>query len=167
MSTITTAQSLTATLRPWRDFLDPTSLSIPSSLSDATSRISHNLTHYFSNYALVVLLVLFLSLLYHPFSLIVFLLLFAAWLFLFFSRSEPLSLFGFAIDQRLVVGLLGVITVVALIFTSVWLNVVVSILVAAVLVCLHAAFRVTDDLVQDSPYGALLPDSPRGPYSGV
>ncbi|GMY12906.1 PRA1 family protein D-like [Fagus crenata] len=63
MSTTTTAQSLTITLRPWHDFLDLTSLSLPSSFSNSTSRISQNLTHYFSNYAFIVLLVLFLSLL--------------------------------------------------------------------------------------------------------
>uniref|UniRef100_A0A2N9IIZ5 PRA1 family protein n=1 Tax=Fagus sylvatica TaxID=28930 RepID=A0A2N9IIZ5_FAGSY len=61
MSTTNTAQSLTITLRLWRDFLDSTSLSLPSSFSDSTSRISQNLTHYFSNYAFIVLLVLFLS----------------------------------------------------------------------------------------------------------
>ncbi|XP_075653081.1 PRA1 family protein D-like [Castanea sativa] len=163
----TTAESLTATLRPWRDFLEPTSLSLPASISEATSRVSQNLTHFFSNYALVILLVLFLSLLYHPLSLIVFLLIFAAWLFLFFSRTEPLSLFGLTLDPRLVVGALALLTLVALIFTQVWLNVVVSVLIGAALVTLHAALRANDDLVRDSPYGSLLPDSPRGDYTGV
>ncbi|GMY27263.1 PRA1 family protein D-like [Fagus crenata] len=165
MFTATTAQSLTTTLRPWRDFLDSTSLSLPSSLSDATSRISQNLNHFFLNYALLVLLVLIPSLLYHPLSL--FLLLFAAWLFHFFSRFQPGALFGFTIDQRRIVALFGVMTIVALFFTNVWLDVAVLLLVAAVLVSLHAAFRATDDLNQDSPYGALLPDSPKGPYSHV
>ena len=108
-----------------------------------------------------------LSLLYHPFSLIIFLLIFVAWLFLFFSRIEPLIVFGFTFNQRLVVRVLAVVTLVAIIFTQVWLNVIVSVFIGTALVSLHATFRGTNDLVRDSPYDSLLPDSPRGAYTSV
>lgn len=162
------SQSLMATRRPWGELLDPTALSIPSNLSDATTRLAQNLTHFRFNYTLVLLLVLFLSLIFHPISMIVFLLVFVAWLFLYFSRDYPLTLAGFAIDDRVVVVGLGVVTVAALLLTQVWVNVVVSVAIGIALVCLHAVLRGTEDLVmedRESPYGALLLDDPQGNYT--
>lgn len=66
------------------------------------------------------------------------------------------------------VGALGVVTVVALLLTRVWVNVVASIAIGVAVVCLHALFRGTEDLVtddQDSPYGTLLSDDPQGNYT--
>ncbi|XP_028784198.1 PRA1 family protein D-like [Neltuma alba] len=160
-----------ATRRPWRQLLDLSALSFPSSISDATSRIAQNVSHFFSNYTLIVLIILFLSLIYHPFSMIVFLIVFAGWYFLYFSRDEPVSVFNLAVlDDRAVAIGLGIITVVALILTHVWLNVFVSLVIGIALVCLHAAFRGTEDLVmddQESPYGPMLSGGTAGPYAPV
>ncbi|KAM0985372.1 hypothetical protein ACFX2I_012567 [Malus domestica] len=163
-------QTARATLRPWGELLEPTALSLPSGLSDATTRLAQNLTHFRSNYALIALIVLFLSLLYHPFSIIVFLIVFAAWLVLYFSRDQPLEVFGFVVPDRVVMVVLAVVTVVALVLTHVWVNVVVSGVIGVVLIGLHAVFRGTEDLVmddQESPYGALLSDDadPSGNYT--
>lgn len=161
-------QSAMTTRRPWGEFLDLSALSLPSSVSDATTRLAQNLTHFRSNYAMVVLVVLFLSLIFHPISMLVFLLVFAAWLFLYFSReAEPLTIAGATIDDRVVLTALAVVTIVALALTHVWLNVVVSIAIGAGLVSLHAVLRSTDDLVMDdhqSPYGQLSDDS-QGTYT--
>ncbi|KAM0963153.1 hypothetical protein ACFX13_022599 [Malus domestica] len=154
-------QSARATLRPWGELLEPTALRLPSNLSAATTRLAQNLTHFRSNYALIALIVLFLSLLYHPFSIIVFLIVFAAWLVLYFSRDQPLEVFGFAVPDRVVMVVLALVTVVALVLTHVWLNVIVSGVIGVVLIGLHAVFRGTEGLVmddQESPYGALLSD---------
>ncbi|KAI9119653.1 hypothetical protein K1719_009529 [Acacia pycnantha] len=136
-----TSQSVMATRRPWRQLLDLSALSFPSSISDATTRIAQNVSHFLANYTLIVLIILFLSLIYHPFSMLVFLIVFAAWYFLYFSRDEPISVFNLVVDDRAVVVGLGLITLVALILTHVWLNVFLSIVIGIVVVCLHAAFR--------------------------
>ncbi|GMH28500.1 hypothetical protein Nepgr_030343 [Nepenthes gracilis] len=149
-----TIQSLTATIRPWPEFFEIAGISLPVSLSDATSRLRRNLAHFRVNYAGVALIVLFLSLIYHPISMIVFLVTLIAWFVFYFSRSVPLVVLNREVDDRAVLAVLCLITIVALVFASVWLNVVVSIVIAAALICLHGVFRVPNFGVD--PYGGLL-----------
>ncbi|KAL6971746.1 hypothetical protein U1Q18_031428 [Sarracenia purpurea var. burkii] len=162
--------SIATTLRPWREFFSPSALSLPISFSEATFRIKNNLHHFRLNYTIIALIILFLSLIYHPISIMVFLITLVAWFFLHISRDEPLTLFNRTIDDRVVVIVLSAVTILALILTRVWLNVVVSMLVSALVACLHAVVRFPDDVDdQESPYAALFSvvDSPRGAYSQV
>lgn len=64
-------------------------------------------------------------------------------------RDHPVVLFRFTIDDRFLLILLSALTAVALVFTGVWLNVLVSVLFGAAVVVLHAAFRSIDDLYLD------------------
>lgn len=80
---------------------------------------------------------------------IVFLIIFAAWCFLYFLRDEPVVVLNRQVDDRVIVASLALVTIVALVLTDVWLNVLVSLLVGAAIVFLHAAFRGTEDLYYD------------------
>ncbi|XP_039020264.1 PRA1 family protein E-like [Hibiscus syriacus] len=93
---------------------------------------------------------------------IVFLVVFLAWFFLYFFRDNPLVILNRPIDDRVVLVILTVFTIVDLVFTDVWLNVLVSVLVGAFIVTLHAAFRGTEDLYSDE-----LDDSEGGLFSVV
>lgn len=150
------------TRRPWKQMFQIHSISFPSGFNDAIGRIKTNVGYFRMNYVIIVLLILFLSLLWHPISLIVFVALMAVWLFLYFLRDEPLVIFHRLIDDRVVLMVLSVVTVVLLLLTGATLNILVSILVGLVVVAIHAALRKTDDLFLDeeaAETGGLLRSS--------
>ncbi|XP_021747090.1 PRA1 family protein F2-like [Chenopodium quinoa] len=134
--------------RPWNLLLSLSSLSLslPSSFNDVVLRIKTNLSFFRMNYAIITLLILFCSLLWHPISLIVFLCTMSAWLFLYFLRDTPLFVFGYIVDDKIVLALLAVLTVVFLLLTDVTANIVVALSVAVAVIVVHAAVRRTDDL---------------------
>ncbi|GFZ08098.1 PRA1 (Prenylated rab acceptor) family protein [Actinidia rufa] len=137
------------TRRPWKEMFNLHSIGFPRSLGDAIGRARTNLAYFRVNYAVVVLLILFLSLLWHPISLIVFVAMMAAWLFLYFLRDEPFVVFGRTIDDRVVLITLSILTIVFLLLTHATANILISLLIGAVVVVVHCALRKTDDLSTD------------------
>nr|ADN34104.1 cytochrome p450 [Cucumis melo subsp. melo] len=138
-----------ATRVPWRLMFDFHSFTLPFNFHETFSRIKTNIVYFRMNYVIIVLLILFFSLIWHPISLIVFTAMLAVWLFLYFLRDEPLILFGRLINDRLVMAVLSVFTLVFLFLTKATLNILLSLLIGAVLVLIHAALRKTDDLFLD------------------
>ncbi|GMI86069.1 PRENYLATED RAB ACCEPTOR 1.F2 [Hibiscus trionum] len=144
--------------RPWKLMFNIRSFNFPGNLSEAISRVRSNVAYFRMNYAIIVLSILFLSLLWHPISLIVFVAMMAAWLVLYFLRDEPLVVFRRTIDDRVVLILLGVLTIVFLLLTDATPNILWSLLIGAAVVLVHASFRRTDDLY-DEESGGLVSSS--------
>ncbi|KAB5537923.1 hypothetical protein DKX38_015456 [Salix brachista] len=157
-----TTKPLTSGRLPWSVFLDLTLLNFPSSIHDTTTRITQNFVHFSVNYSIILLIILSLSLLYHPLVLIALFITLIAWLSLYFSREEPLSVLGYQVSDWMVLVVLFVVDFLVVIWGGVFQNFVVGGGIGVVLMLLHAGLRSTDDLVADdietSPYANLLSD---------
>ncbi|KAL4565177.1 hypothetical protein LXL04_029262 [Taraxacum kok-saghyz] len=149
-------ENFVAKRRPWRDFFDYSAISRPISYEDAMARIRQNLNYFRVNYAMVMLLIIFISLIYQPISMIIFLIVLVAWLFLYFFRDprSPIMIFNRVIDDRVVLTSLSLLTIFALAFTNVGMNVFVSLIIVVAIVGFHAAFRNPDDLFLDEQEAA-------------
>ncbi|KAI3812619.1 hypothetical protein L1987_17330 [Smallanthus sonchifolius] len=137
--------------RPWREFFYYTAVTRPLTYADATRRIKQNLNYFRVNYAMMILLILFLSLIYQPISMITFLIVFVGWFFLYFFRDprSPVVIFSYVFDDRVVLMALSLLTVFALACTDVGVILLVAIGVGAGVVVIHAGIRNTDDLFLD------------------
>ncbi|KAK6128025.1 hypothetical protein DH2020_038228 [Rehmannia glutinosa] len=154
------------TRRPWKEMFELHCFDLPRSFSDAVARENERRACFRMNYAILVLVILFLSLLWHPISLIVFVAMMAVWLILYFLRDEPLVVFGRTITDPVVLTLLAVATFAVLLLTNATSNILAALLLGVVVVLIHGGTRKTDDLVFDEEAaGGLLRSSGTGPSS--
>lgn len=133
--------------RPWMEMAQMQKIKIPASMADSMQRLYNNISLYRMNYAIVILFVLFLNLLWHPLSLIVFAAVSAAWMFLYFLRDgQEMVIMGRAIDDRAVLMGLTFMTIFSLCLTNAKNDMTVGLSVGVVIVLLHAAFYGAEDV---------------------
>ncbi|RZC68282.1 hypothetical protein C5167_031537 [Papaver somniferum] len=157
------------TTRPWKEMISQEGFNIPSTFNDSISRIKINLAYFRMNYTILVLLSLFLSLLWHPVSLLLFVLTMFLWLFFYFLRDEPLVILHRNIDDRVVLVVLSVFTILVLLLTHVTLNILISVSLCVVLVLVHAGLRKNEDLfvLNDNNEEEDLEQLPLAPASSL
>ncbi|KAL5572494.1 hypothetical protein UlMin_022091 [Ulmus minor] len=135
------------TRQPWNDMINLPNLSLPSNLAEAIQRIKSNSTIFRTNYAIIVTIILFLNLLWHPVSLIFFIVTVIGWLFLYFLRDEPLVVLGRRVGDGVVTGGLVAVSVVGVFVSDVGENLVVGLCAGIVVVMVHGALREADNLL--------------------
>ncbi|XP_019159816.1 PREDICTED: PRA1 family protein B3-like [Ipomoea nil] len=137
--------------RPWLELVDRSSFSRPSSLSDATSRVRKNLSYFRVNYLTLIVAVVCLSFASHPASLLAILVLLIAWLFLYNLRpsDQPVVILGRKFSDRETLGLLILLSVIAIFLTNVGSLLISATLIGFGIVCIHGAFRDPEDLFLD------------------
>ncbi|KAL7100100.1 hypothetical protein ACP275_09G126600 [Erythranthe tilingii] len=142
--------------RPWREMFDVHCLSFPRSFREAVARVKTNFGYFTMNYAIVFLVIMFFSLIWHPISLIVFAAMMAVWLFLYFLRDEPLVVFGRLISDKVVLIVLSILTIGVLLLTGAIANILGALVGGVVVVLIHAVVRKTESLGGDEEAAASL-----------
>ncbi|XVF31097.1 hypothetical protein REPUB_Repub16aG0116300 [Reevesia pubescens] len=146
-STTTPASSrFKHTRRPWREIVSLSSFSLPISAAEAKARIKLNISYFLVTYVIIMLIIVFLTLLWHPISMIVFLITFIFWWFFYLFNENPVVVFNKTVNDNVILGFLSFATVLLLVITHVGVNVLVGLVIGVVVVGVHAAFRGTEDL---------------------
>ncbi|KAJ0029883.1 hypothetical protein Pint_13375 [Pistacia integerrima] len=135
-----------STRRPWKEMIPPHSLNPPTSFGNFLDRARTNAAIFRMNYAIIVLFILFVSLLWHPISLIAYILMIVAWLFLYFLRDDPLTVLGYMVDDCLVLIGLSLATFAVLFLTNVTNNIIGGLSIGMVVILVHGILRNPDDL---------------------
>ncbi|KAK4279365.1 hypothetical protein QN277_011158 [Acacia crassicarpa] len=142
-------QTIPGTAKPWEDIICPSRLALPLSFFNFIHRIKTNARVYRTNYVVVILLVVLLTLLRHPICVIIYGALVAAWSVLYLVRESPLRACGYEIDQRLVATLLLVVTGGLIFVSDVWDNILVGLCVGLFIVLVHAVMREAEEEDED------------------
>lgn len=121
--------------RPWKEMVQ--SLNFPSGYNSTIERMKTNLVYFRTNYMIILMLVLFLSVLFHPVSPQV------------FCALLMDVLVVLHLSNRTVVIYLLIFSSTMLLFTEAAWNILISLLFEAVFVTAHASLRNADDLSLD------------------
>ncbi|CAH2077571.1 unnamed protein product [Thlaspi arvense] len=132
--------------RPWLELVQCSAFSLPISFSVATERIKTNIVIFRTNYIVIFIVTIFISLLWQPVHLSVFFILILAWLYVYSRDNEPLVLFGSVIDDSALVLILLVLTIGTFLLTDVSRSIMIGALACLPVVLVHGMCRNTEAL---------------------
>lgn len=136
--------------KPWGEMLDRSSLSKPSSMQEAYSRLRRNAGYFRVNYLIIAVLTVAGSFITHPSSLLVLAGLLALWVYMFAIKQGPLVLGDKEFSEREKLALMmGLSFMVVFFFSNVGTVVMSAVLMSCAMIGLHGAMRVPDDLFLD------------------
>lgn len=114
------------------------------------NRIRKNLGYFQANYLAVLTGVVVLCMLWNPKAIVWLALLGSAWVYVFMVRTEPVVIAGRTLNERekfLAMAVISIVIVFGL--TPVGSILMSGVVIGAVAIAAHAAFRVPDDLFLD------------------
>ncbi|XP_052206590.1 PRA1 family protein G2 [Diospyros lotus] len=136
--------------RPWQqEFVAAGAFDRPDSLSAAGIRLRRNARYFVINYGIIIAACAAATLLGAPVALMVYAAVFVLWLVLHFFREDPVVVWGHHVDDRLVIGGLALVTVLAVWFTGEVTYLLNGVAVGLLISAIHGALRNPDGLFLD------------------
>eukprot|EP00270_Netrium_digitus_P010055 TRINITY_DN3086_c0_g1_i1.p1 TRINITY_DN3086_c0_g1~~TRINITY_DN3086_c0_g1_i1.p1 ORF type:complete len:203 (-),score=31.46 TRINITY_DN3086_c0_g1_i1:470-1078(-) len=155
---VESAKVAMAQQRPWTEMVDRTTFAKPDNLTEASNRVKKNLNYFRANYMAVLLAVIIVSMLWNPMSIFWLFLLGSGWVYIFMIRVESITVMGRTLSDREMFLIMSAITILITFgLTSVGSILISGIVIGTLAICVHAAFRVPDDLfLDDQDAGGFL-----------
>ncbi|KAG7540997.1 Prenylated rab acceptor PRA1 [Arabidopsis thaliana x Arabidopsis arenosa] len=132
--------------RPWLELVQCSAFSLPISFTVATERIKTNIMIFRTNYIIIFIVTIFISMLWQPVHLSVFFILIVAWLYVYSRDNEPWVIFGSVIDDSTLVLVLLVLTIGIFLLTDVSRGIMIGVLAGLPVVLVHGMCRNTEML---------------------
>ncbi|VVA94783.1 unnamed protein product [Arabis nemorensis] len=132
--------------RPWLELVQCNAFSLPISFSVATERIKTNIMIFRTNYSVIFIVTILISMLWQPVHLSFFFILIFAWLYVYSRDNVPLMIFGSVIDDSTLVLVLLVFTIGVFILTNISHSILFGVLAGLPVVLVHGMCRNTEPL---------------------
>ncbi|KAH7443947.1 hypothetical protein KP509_02G057500 [Ceratopteris richardii] len=143
-----------STRRPWMELADISAFARPESSSEVANRIRKNWSFFRVNYALILSAIVVITFLSNPTSLFFLCFVLAAWIYMYLVRTSSFVAFGRTLSERELLILMSVCSIIFIFLTNVGSLLISAVLIGCVVISVHAASRVPDELFTDEDGGA-------------
>ena len=136
--------------KPWGEAFDRNSFARPSTMNEATARIRKNFHYFKINYILAMTIVLLITMFIYPKSLLVLSVVLFGWIYLYVIRQKPIVINGIPIEGNVKLTSCSAISMLVIFFlTNVGGLLLYAFTFGVIVIAIHGALRVPDDLFID------------------